>query len=161
MSAKLTPEAMAKSGSEFGEQGALFCWANSAPVRQKFPDFYNTETKRCKMYATNQNFVDAVKGARAKQIGIQSGVADIFIPLARHGMHGLYVELKIDPDHPQNQRVGKTGEPIAPKRGRASEEQTSFAKQVRADGYGWAIAEGWKQASDIISLYLTDLSDSY
>lgn len=153
--AALTPEAMAKSGSEFGEQGALFCWANLAETRKRFPDFFNAETKRCKMYATNQNFTDAVKGARARQIGIQSGVADIFIPLARHGMHGLYIELKIDPAHPENQRAGKTGKAIAPKAGKTSDAQESFARQVYADGFGWAKAEGWQAARDIIIQYLS------
>jgi hypothetical protein len=152
----MTPEQCAKSGNEFGEQSALFCWANLAATRKAFPAFYNQETKRCKMYATNQNFTDAVKGSRAKQIGIQSGVADIFIPLPRQGAAGLYVELKIDPAHPANQRTGKGGKAIAPKRGAASPEQTAFGRQVIADGYGWAVAEGWKAAAAIISQYLGD-----
>lgn len=150
----MTPEDLCKSGSEFGEQGALFCWASSKETRQAFPHFFNKETRRCKMYATNQNFMDAVKGARAKQIGIQSGVADIFIPLPRHGCAGLYVELKIDPAHPQNQRTGKKGQAIAPKRGTASEEQTAFGRQVMADGFGWAVCEGWRAAAAVIAAYL-------
>ena len=99
------------------------------------------------MYATNQNFTDAVKGARAKQIGIQSGVSDIFLPLARHGCAGLFIELKIDPTHAQNI--------VKKKKGRASSEQISFGKQVQEDGYGWAVAEGWRAASIIIEQYLS------
>lgn len=143
-----------KSGSEFSEQTCLFQWANSKETRSAFPHFFNPETRRCKMYATNQNFVDAVKGARAKQIGIQSGVSDIFIPLPRHGCAGLYIELKIDPTHPQNQRTGKKGEPIAPKAGKVSEAQAAFSRQVIADGYGWAVAEGWRAAAAVIEAYL-------
>lgn len=152
----MKPEDLAKSGSEFGEQSALFGWANSKQARDAFPHFYNPESRRCKMYATNQNFTDAVKGARARQIGIQSGVADIFVPLARHGMHGLFIELKIDPEHPQNQRTGKTGEPIAPKRGKPSQEQLTFRDQTRADGYGWVMCEGWQSARDVLLQYLSD-----
>lgn len=151
----MKPEQLAKSGSEFGEQSALFCWGNLADTRRRFPELFNAETKRCKLYSTNQNFNDAVKGARAKQIGIQSGVADIFLPLARHGMHGLYIELKIDPMHPENQRTGAKAQAITPKRGKVSEEQGAFARQVQVDGYGWAVAEGWKQAVAIIERYLT------
>ena len=99
------------------------------------------------MYATNQNFVDAVKGARAKQIGIQSGVADIFIPLPRHDCAGLYIELKIDPTHPQNKAKKK--------RGRASDEQKAFGAQVISDNYGWSVCEGWKAAVVVISQYLS------
>ena len=147
----MTPEQLARSGSEFSEQTALFCWANLPATRAKFPHFYNAETKRCKMYSTNQNFTDAVKGARAKQIGIQSGVADIFVPLALHGMNGLYIELKIDPEHPVND--GSKGKK---KRGRLSEEQLAFRDQVQADGFGWACCEGWKAASSVIAQYLGD-----
>ena len=152
----MTPEDLCKSGSEFGEQGALFCWANSRETRERFPFFFNADTRRCKMYSTNQNFTDAVKGARAKQIGIQTGVSDIFIPLARHGCHGLYIELKIDPTHPENQRTGKKGTAIKAKAGTVSEAQWDFGKQVQADGYGWAVAHGWKEARAIIIAYLSD-----
>lgn len=156
----MTPEDLSQSGTEFGEQGALFCWANTKPIREAFPHFFNAETRRCKMYATNQNFMDAVKGARAKQIGIQSGVTDVFIPLARHGMHGLYVELKIDPAHPINngtlpdpKRPGKTR---PKKKGTTSDDQDSFGRQVRADGFGWCVAHGWRAAAAIITRYLSD-----
>jgi hypothetical protein len=150
----MTPEQCAKSGSEFGEQTALFAWANLPATRKRFPDFFNAETRRCKMYSTNQNFTDKVKGGRARQIGIQSGVADIFIPLPRKGLNGLYIELKIDPAHPLNQRTGKGGQPIAPKRGTVSDEQAAFGRQVEADGFGWAVAEGWQQARDFVVWYL-------
>jgi hypothetical protein len=152
----MKPEDLARSGSEFGEQGALFCWANLAETRRRFPHFYNAETKRCKLYATNQNFTDAVKGARAKQIGIQAGVADIFLPLPRHGCAGLYIELKRDPTHPQNQRTGKRGKAIKAKSGATSEAQEAFGRQVRADGYGWAVAHGWREAVAILERYLTE-----
>lgn len=151
----LQPKDLCKSGSEFGEQSALFCWANSAETRRRFPDFFNNETKRCKLYSTNQNFTDAVKGARAKQIGIQSGVADIFLPLARHGCNGLYIELKIDPMHPQNQRVGKQGQAIKPKTGSLSQSQSDFGQQVKSDGYGWAVCYGWASAAKVLEMYLT------
>jgi hypothetical protein len=151
----MKPEDLCKSGNEFGEQSALFCWANMAETRRRFPHFFNSETKRCKMYSTNQNFMDAVKGARAKQIGIQSGVADIFLPLPRHGCNGLYIELKINPEHEQNKRTGKTGKPILGKRGSASEAQRDFGKQVQQDGFGWVICKGWEEAKRVLETYLT------
>lgn len=159
----MTPEQCAKSGSEFGEQSALFCWANQAATRKRFPHFYNAETGRCKMYANFNNAgsdgdkkTSAIRGMRAKQTGTQSGVADIFLPLARHGCNGLFIELKIDPTHPENQRTGKQGQPIAPKRGTVSDEQRAFGRQVYADGFGWAKAEGWREAVAILERYLSD-----
>ncbi len=158
----MKPEDLCRSGSEFGEQSALFCWASSAETRERFPDFYNVETRRCKMYANFNNAgsdgdkkTSAIRGMRAKQTGTQSGVADIFIPLPRHGVCGLYIELKIDPTHPENQRVGKKGEPISPKRGAVNEAQCEFGKQVIADGYGWTVCEGWRAAVAVIERYLT------
>jgi len=142
----MTPESLCKSGLEFGEQSALFCWLNSAETRQRFPILYNEENKRCKVYGVTQNFTDPVKGARAKQIGIQSGVPDIFVPLARHGVHGLYIELKIDPEHPVNK-------PKKKKNG-ASDEQKQFGRQVIKDGFGWCVACGWQAAKEIIEQYL-------
>lgn len=149
-----------KSGSEFGEQTCLFQWANSKETRQRFPHFYQApkdgKAGRCKMFSTHQNFNDAIKGARAKQAGIQSGVADIFIPLPRHGCCGLFVEMKINPNHPQNLRTGKKGQTIASKRGEASPDQLAFRDQVREDGFGWALCEGWEAARDVILQYLSD-----
>lgn len=148
--AKLTPDAMAKSGTEFGEQSALFCWASMRETREAFPDAF-------KLYANNNNagLGDAVRGARAKMAGVRSGVADVFLPVPRHGRAGLYIELKIDPEHPQNQRVSKTtGKPLAPKRGELSDEQIAFGRQVQADGFGWVCCHGWKAAADVIRQYL-------
>lgn len=159
----MKPQDLCKSGSEHGEQSALFCWANSRETRERFPHFFNAETKRCKMYANFNNAgadgdkkTSAIRGMRAKQTGTQSGVADVFVPLARHGCHGLFVEMKINPNHPQNQRTGKKGQAIASKRGEASDEQEAFRDQVREDGYGWVLCEGWEAARDVIVQYLSD-----
>lgn len=140
----MTPDQCAKSGSEHGEQVALFCWLNSREVREQFPQLYNSENGKCKVISTYQNFTDAVKGARAKAAGISSGVADIFLPLPRAGVHGLWIELKINPDNPNNKG----------KKGKLSQEQREFSRQVIADGYGWAKAEGWQEAAELIRSYL-------
>jgi len=154
-----TPESLSRSGSEFGEQSALFCWLNSRETRERFPDLYNPpldgETVgRCKMFANYNNAGNdgdkktaAIRGGRAKQTGSKKGVADIFLPLQRHGVAGLFLELKIDPQHPENLPKRK--------RGRLSPEQAAFGRQVIADGYGWAMVEGWKAAARIIEQYMT------
>ena len=159
----MKPDDLCKSGSEVGEQSALFCWANSKETRERFPHFYNAQTRRCKMFAIHNNAgVDgnaktaAIRGSRAKQSGMQSGVADIFIPIARHGCHGLFVELKIDPNHPMNQRTGKRGTAIKSKAGTVSDDQAAFGGQVLADDFGWALCEGWQKARDVIAQYLSD-----
>lgn len=147
---QLTPQKLAQSGTEFGEQSALFGWVALAETQRQFPD-------AIKLYANNNNAGkgDKIRGARARQEGVRAGVADTFLPVARHGMHGLYIEIKINPSHPRNQKLGKKGQPIAPKRGKLSKDQEKFRDQVRLDGYGWAMAEGWEEAAEIIKQYLS------
>lgn len=58
------------------------------------------------------------------------------IPLARHGFHGLYIELK--------RRRG----------GRASEEQVWWLARLRDEGYCAAICCGWEEAAAVIMDYL-------
>lgn len=135
---KLTPEMLARSGSEFGEQCALFCWCSLPETRASYPD-------AVKLYSTHQNFTDAVKGARAKQVGIRAGVADIFLPVAKGRFHGLYIELKIDPTNPLNFAKKK--------KGTVSQAQKDFGEQVTADGYLWKVCEGWLNARVIIASY--------
>lgn len=153
----MTPQDLCKSGSEFGEQSALFCWANSAATRKRFPMLYRASDGRCKLYSINNNAgvgsgedagkTAAIRGGRAKQIGLTPGVADIFLPLGRHGMNGLYIELKIDPQHPVNLK--------AKKKNKASANQIAFGDQVISDGFGWVCCEGWESAVAVLTQYLS------
>lgn len=146
----IQPGDIAKTGSEFSEQTALFCWVALPETRKAYPD-------AIKLYANYNNAGkgDAIRGAMAKQSGTRPGVADTFLPVARHGMHGLYIELKVNPNHPANQRTsGKTGKALKAKSGGLTEDQIKFRDQVHADGYGWALAEGWEAAVAIIKRYL-------
>lgn len=149
--AKVTPKDAAKSGTEFGEQTAVFVWVALPETKARFPD-----ARKLYAYNANAGKGDRIRGAQAKQAGVKSDVADLFLPVGKHGVHGLYIEMKIDPSHPANQRTGTKGKPIAPKRGELSDGQAEFRDQVRADGYGWALAEGHEQAIAIISQYLTE-----
>lgn len=157
----MTPEDIAKSGSEFGEQAALFVWCNLAATRKRFPQFYRDPAPgeklgRCKLYSINNNAgvgagedakkTAAIRGARAKQIGLVPGVADIFLPMARRGFHGLYIEMKIDEQHPENLKCKK--------KGLQSPVQVIFQKQVESDRYAYALCKGWKEAVAAIEWYL-------
>lgn len=135
-SSKMTPGELAKRGTEHGEQSAVFAWCALPQTRAKFPD-------ASKLFAINNNAGngDAIRGARAKMSGTRAGVADAFLPIARHGMHGLFLELK--------QKHFKTR-----KNGGLSEGQRGFCAQVRKDGFGFAAAYGWEHAAEILSQYL-------
>ncbi|MGL6009300.1 MAG: hypothetical protein ACRC1D_07585 [Culicoidibacterales bacterium] len=91
-----------------------------------------------------------VRGARGKQIGIKSGVADIFLPLARQGCNGLFIEMKIDLTNSQND--GSDGKK---KYAKASSDQIAFRDQVREDNFGWVCCHGWRDAVKVLERYLS------
>lgn len=82
----LTPELVAKSGSEHANQVAVFLWA-SVHVKE-FPELEW-------MYAVpNAGKRSFVVGARMKAEGLRSGVPDICLPVARGEWSSLYIEMK-------------------------------------------------------------------
>lgn len=125
-----------KNGSEDGEQIALMGWAARAIFHQKFPEL-------CMLHAVpNGGQRDAVVGAKLKATGVRAGVPDLFLDVARHGMHGLRIEMK-------RSRING-GRPSD-----LSEAQKVWRDRYFECGYGWALALGWKEARDILVAYLT------
>lgn len=74
--------------------------------------------------------------ANLKAEGVKAGVPDYFLPVARGGAHGLYVELK------------------RTQGGRVSPEQRAWLSALEGQGYRVAVAMGWEQAFDEIRDYL-------
>lgn len=62
--------------------------------------------------------------------GVKPGVPDMFLPVAREGCHGLYIELK--------RRDG----------GRVSTEQTAWMDALARQGYKTALCHGWDAARE-------------
>ena len=82
----MTPQQLAKPGTEHAHQVALFCWAASMLA-------IHPELRW--MYAIpNGGDRNPIVAARLKAEGVKSGVSDICIPVAKHGYHGFYIELK-------------------------------------------------------------------
>ncbi len=146
----MSPDQLALKGTESGEQKALFCWAAVARVW----GFDNANSLT--VYATNKpahpvmpvpefewlhavpngGLRDPITAARMKAEGVRKGVADIFLPVKRGKLSGLYLELK------------------TLKGGRVSEEQLAFGSFVQTQGYAWASANGWRNASQALQLYM-------
>lgn len=143
----ITPETIAKSGTEHGEQTALFCWA---------ANYANMVDNRLKLMFAIPNGDQrgdgtkkgaVIAGARLKAEGQRDGVPDLMLPVAMNTgfikcyYHGLFIEMK--------RREFETR-----KDGGCSEEQLRFHLRLRDQGYYVEVCYGWEQARDTILNYL-------
>jgi hypothetical protein len=78
-----------------------------------------------------------IQGATMKAEGAKAGVSDTFLPVARRGYHGFYLEMKAP---------GKLkGE---------SKEQKEWGAAVTAQGYLYAVFDSWHGALKALMWYL-------
>lgn len=124
----MTPEQLAKSGTEHGHQAALFCWralnVGTYPELEWFHAIKNEEKSG-----------SVILGSRAKAAGIKKGVSDCFLPVRRGSCSGLYIEMK------------KPG-------GKESTAQVEFGQFVMSQGFGYICCDHWEKARDTLILYL-------
>lgn len=77
-----------------------------------------------------------VEAAHLKRLGVKKGVPDLFLPVARKGYHGLFIEMKRE-------------------RGSyASEEQMIWLTNLRLEGYMAMVCRGYEHARNVIEEYL-------
>lgn len=164
----ITPEYLAKSGSEHGEQSALFCWINAARWRgfdqannmlsYGIPMDWRDVTEkvaelRWAHAIPNGGGRTAAQGGQLKSEGVRGGVADVFLPVPTywpdvgHLSHkgvvkycGLYIEMK-----------KANGVPSS-----VTSDQLDFGAFVTKQGYLWMVCYGWKQATSLVQAYLED-----
>lgn len=77
-------------------------------------------------------------GAKMKRMGLRKGFPDIFIPTARQGFYGLFIELKRD------------------RKSRVSAEQTAWITYLNKQGYKAMICYGATEAINEIEKYFTE-----
>ena len=152
----MTPDQLAKSGTEHAQQRALFAWANMAEhygINAANKDDSYTVKGACLwnrnddlvpqlkwLHAIhNQGHGDAIRGAKAKAEGVKSGVWDIFLPvvmdtISDHSIGGLYIEMKVG-----NNKL--------------TDAQIDFQKDKEND-YEFAVCYTWQEARDVIIKYL-------
>lgn len=82
-----------------------------------------------------------IQGAYMKAEGVKKGVSDCFIPVARHGYHGFFLEMK----KPAVRDGGRAG---------LSEEQKAFEKFVMEQGYLFGVFNSWYGAFRALMWYL-------
>jgi VRR-NUC domain len=118
---------------EAGEQIALFHWIR---LQQRvWPELGLAHHIPNGAYLGKDRVAAARHMARLKAMGLKPGVFDVFLPVARHGWHGLYIEMKA-------------------KDGSLSEEQEDFGSKVANEGYAVFICRSFEQAQGVVVQYL-------
>lgn len=134
----MTPEQLAKSGSEHGHQTALFCWC--AANKDKYPELEWFHA------IPNGGLRSKAQAGKLKAEGVKSGVCDCFLPVARRGYHGLYIEMKKPSERPK--REGS--------KGGVSDSQKEFMDFVGKQGYVWGVCYTWQEATEALTWYLVE-----
>ena len=80
----------------------------------------------------SRNQIEAVK---LKRTGVKAGVPDLFLPVARNGKHGLYIEMK------------------RAKGGRVSDLQKEWLIKLENQGYETAVCHGLDEAIKVVEEY--------
>lgn len=118
-----------RTGTEAEEQQALMQWANI--IVGQIPEI------NLLFHIPNGGKRDKVTAALLKAEGVKSGVPDLFLPVARGGYHGLFIELKVGSNKP-------------------SALQEIWLKQLTLQGYCTAVCYGWHEAAEVITKYLKE-----
>ncbi len=115
--------------SEHTHQVALMQWA--AMSESRYPEL------RWLHAIPNGGQRNVVVAKKLKAEGVKAGVSDLSLPVARHGFHGFYAELK------------------KPKGGKPTKQQSEFIAFLHSQGYHAAVYYGWESIKDAIEWYLS------
>ena len=83
-----------------------------------------------------------IEAARLKGQGVKAGIPDVFLPVAKGGYHGLYIEMK--------KQHGGTVSP----------EQKDKIAKLREQGYRVEVCKGFQNAADVIEAYMEERLDA-
>ena len=114
---------------EDGHQYALILWTQQASIRAAHPEL------ALLFHIENERQCTPQEAARRKRLGVKSGVPDLFLPVARQGYNGLWIELK------------------TPK-GKPSDKQKWWLEHLTEQGYLAKICYGWEEAKKTLEEYL-------
>ena len=115
--------------TEAVEQTWLFRWAYDMSLL-RWPELSLMH------HIANGGSRDYIEAKHLKQQGVKPGIPDIFLPVAKGGYHGLYIEMK--------RQHG----------GRLSEEQKDVIPRLRAQGYRVEVCKGFQVAANTIEAYM-------
>lgn len=155
----MNPYQLSNSGTEHGEQRALFSWVNMAIKHgwqaandmlcyEKGGMVYAVETyggsaekpalpELLEYYAIpNGGKRDKITAAKLKAEGVIPGTPDTHLPIARGNYHSLYIEMKNE-------------------KGKLSDEQKERFPRLQANGNKVTVCHSWQEAVTELMQYLS------
>ena len=138
----MTPDQLAKHGTETAHQTALFAWR--ALQVTKWPELKWLHHSANGGSRGDTQRSRAIRGGQLKAQGVTKGVADVCLPVKRGAYSGLYIEMKKPAERP----VKVTS------KGGVSEEQSEFGAFVKSQGFHWCVCYSWQEAASVIEHYL-------
>lgn len=129
----ISPEQIAKAGTEHAIQAALFCWA----AQQK--------DNRLKMLFAIPNGGERHKvvASKLKAEGVKKGVPDVFLSVGNMFHHGFFIEFK-KPKFTNYQNGG------------CSNDQVRWIDKLTEQGYLCHIHYDWVTAAEALNKYLAN-----
>ncbi len=119
--------------SEHAHQVALFQWAHAQePAHPELSMLFAIP---------NGGQRNKITAAKLKAEGVKSGVPDICLPVARHGYHALYIELKRPKTH-------------GTQAGAVTANQCAWIAGLREQGNMAVVCYGWEDARRAIMDYI-------
>ena len=158
----MTPEKLAKSGSEHGHQTAFFAYAAVAQLHGfGVADLWATgsnlqsmitKAKHCDDYKPlpmlkwmhaianggsrgDTDLSRKIEGGKMKAEGVKKGVSDICLPFCNCKFSGLYIEMKKE-------------------KGVVSAEQKEFGEFVKSQHFCFEVCYSWFEAVAVLKQYL-------
>lgn len=129
----MTPEQLAKSGSEHGEQRAFF-----SELQRLAPD---VNAMTFAIPNGGQRHIKVALDLKAE--GVKAGVPDIFCAIPCKGYAGLFIEMKRVADKAKKRSKGTT-----------QDNQDEWHERLRARGYFVVVCYGWQEALDATRSYI-------
>lgn len=138
----MTPEQLAKSGSEHGEQRAFFAALRtlSAEAEEMCFAIPNGGGRA----SAGDKRTASIRGSHLKAEGVKAGVPDVMLAWPFNGYAGLFIEMKRQADRELERRAGKLGK-----------NQEPWHDKLRAKGYCVVVCYSWQEAIAAVRTYFT------
>ncbi|MBE7042939.1 MAG: VRR-NUC domain-containing protein [Ruminococcaceae bacterium] len=118
------------TNSESNEQVSLFEWCEYSSG--KYPEL------QLLFHVPNGGYRSKATAGRMKAEGVKAGVPDLFLPVAKQGYHGLFIEMKAGKNKP-------------------TAHQMQWLEHLSQQGYLAVVCYGWEDAAKALTEYLDEV----